>query len=140
MSVTTQRTLEDSRVDDENIVHNDVNKMLKLTRLAASLSAAAITVFCFSGLASADEKLVEIGQNTTGNPMFLDLTTIRGTSYKMLEQHGDGMMEISVSAKCAENRMVITGQALYNAEGYKIDEDRTRREMSPAPNSVAAKS
>ena len=141
MSVTTQRTLEDSRVDDENIVHNDVNKMLKLTRLAATFSAAAITVFGFSGLAVAKNQVgyVEVGQDTAGSSVFLDLSTIRGTNYKLFSQYGTGgLFEASLKASCAERRLFITQTALYSSGGQTLSKDRTRTEVSLAsPDSPA---
>lgn len=127
-------------MDDEDIVHFDALEMLKVTRLTTALSAAALSVLGFSGLAYADVKLIEIGRDTVGIPAFLDLTTIQGSNYKMFQQYGSGISEISMSVSCAQGRMFVTRLAIYNAEGHKIVEDRQRKEVSPAPGSVGAKS
>lgn len=117
--------------------------MLRLTRLTALFSAAAITFLCFDGLAVAQnrENYVKVGKDSSGNPILLDLTTIRGTSYEMFGRYGNnGLFKATYRASCAENRLFVSNAVIYSAGGRALAKDISYKEISFAPSSAADKS
>lgn len=130
------------KVDTGGIINSDNNKMLKLTCLTAALFAA-VTVFGSSRLAVAqnETRYVNVGKDSSGNSVLLDLKTIWETNYELISRYGKNrMFKGSYHASCAEKRLFMNEAVIYSARGQVLAKNETRREMSAPRNSAPYKS
>lgn len=114
--------------------------MLKVRKLGAVLSAAAITFFSLNGSAFAKTRDVRVGTDSNGGPIMLEVDTVTDKSYNLYQSHAGGIAFTTFQPSCSEARLITVRVALYNLKGRLVDEDRSTKEMFFEANSAAATS
>lgn len=104
----------------------------------------AILSLSFSGIAIAettkDNFYLQVGSNRNGDPIVLDLASVKGTEYTLLEQHGNGISRRTLRAVCSQGRLFSRRSAVYSANGHLTRVDKTEQEIFPKPRSADANS
>jgi len=103
-------------------------------------SVVAVFAFSFSGTAIAETMnnfiYVQVGADTNGNPITLDLSSIKGTEYNLLHKHGSDTLQTTLHASCGEGRLFSTRVSLYTLTGKLTSDDKTVREIFPKPGTA----
>ncbi|RCJ37899.1 hypothetical protein A6770_13995 [Nostoc minutum NIES-26] len=73
---------------------------------------------------------IQVGSDSNGEPIILDLASIKGTEYIILQKHDDGMAQTNLRASCGQHRLVSTRLSIYNSTGKLTRDDKTKREIS----------
>lgn len=87
------------------------------------------------GAIAQEQQYVEVGEGLKGMPMYLDLSSVRGTNFRVVQQYGDGIGIIEVAAYCREKRLFTERVGIYNPKGEVISEDLERKEGAFVPGS-----
>ncbi|MEA5565890.1 hypothetical protein [Anabaena sp. UHCC 0399] len=104
----------------------------------------ALLSLSFSGIAiaetSKDNFYLQVGSNRNGDPIVLDLASVKGTEYTLLEQHGNGIARRTLRAACIQGRLFSRRLAVYGSNGHLHRVDKTEQEIFPKPRSADANS
>jgi hypothetical protein len=94
----------------------------------------ATIILSFSSTASAqtinNNLYIQVGSGSNGEPVILDLASIKGTEYVIIQKHGDGMTQTNLRASCGQHKLTSTRLSLYNSTGQLTRDDKTKREIS----------
>ncbi|MBD2500324.1 hypothetical protein [Anabaena azotica] len=113
---------------------------------------AIITSLSFSGIAIAysgenaiaetknSNFYVQVGADSGGFPIALDLSSIEGSNYTLVQKQGDGIAERRLYADCNQNRLYSKKLSVYASNGELTQEDRTEQELFPKPKTADAAS
>lgn len=112
--------------------------MFKVIRLGVILSVATISLFNFNRLVLAETSDVQVGTDSNGRAIMLDVKSITEKSYKLYQAHDGGIAELTFEPSCAEGRLFTVNLAVYNSTGELIGEDKSSKEMFFKPGSAAA--
>lgn len=83
---------------------------------------------------------VQVGSDNNGEPILLDLASIKETEYIILQKHGDGMAQTTLLASCDRHSLVSKRLSLYNSTGQLMRDDKNKREIVPKPGTPEANS
>ncbi|BCL36252.1 hypothetical protein [Nostoc sp. MS1] len=101
-----------------------------------------ITSLSFSGMAIAQTKknsfYLPVGADSHGFPISLDLSSIEGTNYTIVQKQGDGIVTRRFYAACNEGRLFSKKLSIYAPNGKLINEDKTEQELFPKPKTADA--
>lgn len=114
--------------------------MVYLQRLVCGLTSAVISVTGFIASASGQDsdKFVNLGFNSAGSPMLLDIESIRGTNFKIYQSlSSEQVLVNSFNVSCGEARLFATGSVSYTRDGVKLSESKKRREFQYQQGSAA---
>ncbi len=81
---------------------------------------------------------IEVGADSHGNPITLDLSSIKGTEYVILYEHGNQTVKTTLHASCGEGRLFSKRVSLYTLTGQLTSDDKTEREIFPKPGTADA--
>lgn len=116
--------------------------LIMLSRKIGGL--VAILSLSFSGMAIAettkDNFYLQVGSNRNGDPIVLDLSSVKGTEYTLLEQRDNGIARRTLRAACSQGRLFSKRLAIYTSNGNLAKVDRTEQEIFPKPRSADANS
>jgi hypothetical protein len=102
---------------------------------------AAFT-FSFSGTAIAqitnNNLYIQVGSDRNGDPITLDLASVKGSEYILLQQHGGGTTQTTLRASCSQGRLFSKKFSLYTSTGELISNEKTEREIFPKPGTPDA--
>jgi hypothetical protein len=105
-------------------------------------SIVAVIALSFSGTVIAQTTnnyiYIEVGADNHGNPITLDLSSIKGTEYILLHKHGDKTVKTTLHASCSENRLFTKRVSLYTSTGHLTSDNKTEREIFPKPGTAYA--
>lgn len=104
----------------------------------------AIVSLSFSGIATAgttrNSFYLQVGSNRNGDPIVLDLASIQGTEYTLLEQQGNVISKRTLRAACSQRRLFTKKLAFYGSNGKLTRLEKTEKEIFPKPRSADANS
>ncbi|AFY49712.1 hypothetical protein Nos7524_3939 [Nostoc sp. PCC 7524] len=104
----------------------------------------AILSLSFSGIANAQTTnntfYLQVGSNKNGDPIVLDVASVKGTEYTLLEQHGDTIIKRTLLAACSQGRLFSRKFALYASNGRLTRVDKVEQEIFPQPRTADANS
>ncbi|QLE59471.1 hypothetical protein FD725_21040 [Nostoc sp. TCL26-01] len=107
-------------------------------------SVVAIVCLSFSGIASAETTknnfYIQVGADNRGFPIALDLASVKGTDYTLVQQHENGIAKRTLHAACSQRRLFSKRLSFYSANGQLTSEDRTEKEIFPKPKTADAAS
>jgi hypothetical protein len=105
-------------------------------------SVVAVIALSVSGTAIAQTTnnyiYIEVGADSHGNPITLDLSSIKGTEYILLYKHGDKTIKTTLFASCNEGRLFSKRVSLYTSTGRLTSDNHTEREIFPKPGTADA--
>jgi hypothetical protein len=110
--------------------------MLTIKRILCSKTAIAVLGIGEGAIA---QNLIDLGEDANGKPAFMVQESPNGTSFKMLQSYGGGMIQTLLSGGCAENKLFIVSSEIYNEQGILVSHQFIQRNVVPAPGSVSAK-
>ncbi|BAY41085.1 hypothetical protein NIES2111_54760 [Nostoc sp. NIES-2111] len=103
-----------------------------------------ITLLSFSGMAIAQTKnnnfYLPVGADSHGFSISLDLSSIEGTNYTLVQKQGDGIVTRRLYAVCNESRLFSKKLSIYAPNGKLTNEDKTEQELFPKPKTADAAS
>lgn len=103
-----------------------------------------ITSLSFSGMAIAQTKnnsfYLPVGADSHGFTIALDLSSIEGTNYTLVQKQGDAIVTRRLYAACNEGRLFSKKLSIYAPNGKLTNEDKTEQELFPKPKSADAAS
>lgn len=112
--------------------------------LKRASSLAIIASLSFSGVAIAEIKnnnfYLQVGADSGGFPIALDLASIEGTNYTLVQKQGEGIAKRRLYAACNQGRLFSKKLSLYASNGELTKEDRTEQELFPKPKTADAAS
>ncbi|BAZ47796.1 hypothetical protein NIES4103_04000 [Nostoc sp. NIES-4103] len=84
---------------------------------------------------------IQVGSDINGEPIILDLASVKGSEYTLLRKHGDGTAQTTLSASCVQHRLFSKRFSFYNSAGKLIRDDKAKREIvlkrgTPESNSM----
>ncbi|MBD2253177.1 hypothetical protein [Nostoc parmelioides] len=110
----------------------------------ASLSLSGIAIIYSGQQAIAETKnnnfYLQVGADQRGFPIALDLASINGTNFTLVQQHGEGIAKRRLHAACSQGRLFTKKFSLYAANGKLTSEDKTEQEIFPKPKTADAAS
>ncbi|MDV2993237.1 MAG: hypothetical protein N4J56_002891 [Chroococcidiopsis sp. SAG 2025] len=103
---------------------------------------AALALLSGSGRAIAqvsdvEQQYVEVGEGARRMPVYLDLASVRGTNFRLIQQFGNGVSVTDVAAYCQEKRLFVEYIGIYNSIEEVITEDSNRKEGAVIPGKPA---
>ncbi|MBW4615527.1 MAG: hypothetical protein KME21_20075 [Desmonostoc vinosum HA7617-LM4] len=105
---------------------------------------AIMLAFSFSGAAIAqttDNNIyIQVGEDNNGNPITLDVTSIKGTEYTLLYEQGEEIARTTFHASCGKGRLFSKRVSFYTAAGKLTRENKIEREVFPKPGTADANS
>ncbi len=103
-----------------------------VTVFALSLGSTAIAQASNSNL------YIQVGSDGNGEPIVLDLASIKGNEYILLQKHGNGKAQTTLRAACGQGRLFSNRLSVYTSAGQLIRDDQTKREIFPKPGTPEA--
>lgn len=103
----------------------------------------AITVlFGSAAIAQTNDQsfYIQVGTDRDKNPIVLDLASVQGSDYTLLEKHGNGIKKRNLHASCSEGRLFSKRFSLYASTGELTGEGNTEQEIFPQPGTPDAAS
>ncbi|WP_427161122.1 hypothetical protein ACQFX9_05860 [Aliinostoc sp. HNIBRCY26] len=114
---------------------------MRLTKLGGLVALISLT---FSSVALAETTknsfYLQVGSNRNGDPIVLDLSSVQGTEYTLLEQQGNSIVRRTLRAACGQGKLFSKKLAIYASNGNLTRVDRTEQEIFPKPRSADANS
>lgn len=106
-----------------------------------SLVAAIAFSFGSTAIAQTTNKgfYIQVGSDSNNNPIVLDLASVEGTDYVLIEQRGEITVKRTIHAYCEQGKLLSKRLALYTS-GKLTSEDKTEREIFPQPGTPDAAS
>lgn len=74
---------------------------------------------------------IQVGSDSNGNPILLDLSSVKGTEYIISQKHGDGMAKTTLKAACSQGRLFSKRFSLYTSTGQLTSDNKIEREIFP---------
>ncbi|NDJ23339.1 hypothetical protein GS682_17195 [Nostoc sp. B(2019)] len=81
---------------------------------------------------------IEVGADSHGNPITLDLSSIKGTEYILLHKRGDKTVKTTLYASCSERRLFSKRVSVYTSTGQLTSDNQTEREIFPKSGAADA--
>ncbi|WP_193196210.1 hypothetical protein [Nostoc sp. MG11] len=81
---------------------------------------------------------IEVGADSHGNPITLDLSSIKGTEYILLHKHNAQTVKTTLYASCSEGRLFSKRISLYTLTGRLTSDNKTEREIFLKPGTADA--
>ncbi|WGV25610.1 hypothetical protein [Halotia branconii] len=101
---------------------------------ALSLGSTAIAQTSHNNL------YIQVGSDGNGHPMALDLASIKGNEYTLVQKHSDGTAKRTLRAACGQRRLFSERLSIYTSVGKLTRDDQTKREIFPKPGTPEANS
>ncbi|QSJ15049.1 hypothetical protein JYQ62_24735 [Nostoc sp. UHCC 0702] len=84
---------------------------------------------------------IQVGSDSNGEPIILDLASVKGSEYTLLRKYEDGTAQTTLSASCVQHRLFSKRFSFYNSTGKLIRDDKAKREIvlksgTPESNSM----
>lgn len=103
------------------------------------LTVAIGLSFTSSVFAQNADRFMPLGRDNDGMPMFLDLSSIRGVRFKLVEQmHPDEIAEVTMRVACAEGKVTMVSVVLYDKFGSVLNSSHEEEVLPVSPNSPVA--
>ncbi|MBH8553260.1 hypothetical protein I8751_12935 [Nostocaceae cyanobacterium CENA357] len=103
-----------------------------ITVFALSLGSTAIAQ------ANNNNLYIQVGSDGNGEPIVLDLASIKGNEYILLQKHDKGTAQTTLRAACGQQRLFSKRLSVYTSAGHLIRDDQTKREIFPKPGTPEA--
>jgi hypothetical protein len=103
-----------------------------VTVFALSLSSTAIAQTNNNNL------YIQVGSDRNGEPIVLDLASVKGNEYILLQKHGNGTAKSTLHAACSQRRLFSQRLSVYTSAGQLTRDDQTKREIFPKPGTPEA--
>ena len=58
-------------------------------------------------LSRVEQQYIEVGEGARGMPVYLDLKSVRGTNFRLIQQFGDGVGITDIAAYCPQKRLFV---------------------------------
>ncbi|WP_414565860.1 hypothetical protein [Anabaena sp. CCY 9613] len=81
---------------------------------------------------------IQVGADNYGNPIILDLASVKGTEYTLSQKHGDGVAKTTLQAACNQGKLYATRFAVYNSTGKLTSNQTIEREIVLKPDTADA--
>lgn len=112
--------------------------------IVASLSMSGIAIIYGGSKSIAETKnnnfYIQVGADSRGFPIALDLASINGTNYTLVQQHGNGIAKRTLHAACNQGRLFSKRLSLYTSNGKLTSENKVEEEIFPKPKTADAAS
>lgn len=112
-----------------------------MIRQVAAVAAIAIALGSSNAIAQVEQQYVEVGEGASGMPVYLDKASIRGTSFKIIQQVGDGISVNEITAYCSQQSLISERIRIFDSNGELLAEDnkpQSRAFVSGAPATIAS--
>ncbi|MEA5505636.1 hypothetical protein VB735_21490 [Halotia wernerae UHCC 0503] len=81
---------------------------------------------------------IQVGSDINGHPIVLDLASVKGNEYMLLQKHGSGTVKRTLRAACGQRRLFSKRLSVYTSAGQLTRDDQTKQEIFPKPGTPEA--
>lgn len=108
-------------------------KKLLLAILSPVLLSAALT----TSASAQNSNYSKVGETEAGDPIMLNLLTIKGTRFQLFQAYGSGIMQMSFRGNCGEAVVYLEETVIANSAGTILVEEKSNEKFRNLdPNSA----